>query len=82
MIHARLAKGLGQIRHAVRDESVTRSGVMVCGIIRTVRGKCWMPNNAKSNSVRSISGRTGSSYAFGVSCKESWDSMHPNKVEW
>ena len=82
MIHARLAKGLGQIRHAVRDESVTLSGVMGCGILHAVRGKCWMLNNAKSNSVRSISGRTGSSYTFGTSCKELLNTMHPNKVKW
>jgi hypothetical protein len=82
MKEAWIATGYEQIRYALRIESVTHTGVGGCGIIHAVRGKCWMPNNAKSNSVRSISGRTGSSYAFGASCKESWDTMHPNKVEW
>lgn len=58
MIQAWRAQGLGQIRHAVRDESVTYTGACGCGILHAVRGKCWMLNNAKSNSVRSISGGT------------------------
>lgn len=58
MIQALCAQGLGQIRHAVRDESVTYTGACGCGILHAVRGTCWILDNAKSNSVRSISGES------------------------